>query len=106
MQVQTIKAKDGKSLVEWSEGNNIFRAWFPTDMVKQGEVENIERGMDYGDDFGARFKMITKADIVQALHNQGLWTYADLTINPAKVQVALAAAVSEIVTTLVSPKEG
>lgn len=106
MQVQTIKAKDGKSLVEWSESNHLYRAWFPTNQVKDGAVENIERGLDYGDDFGAAFKMTTKAEVIQALHDQGLWTYADLVINPAKVQAALAAAFSEIVTSLITPKEG
>ena len=104
-QVTTVKVKEGQSLVEWydSDGDR-YRAWFPVEMVVKDQVEDVNRGLEYGDDFAALIhRLPNKRDIVQALHNQGLWSYSDLAINPAKVQIAFADTFASVLNTLLVP---
>lgn len=105
MKVTTVKVKEGQALVEWmDEKVNLHRAWFPVEEVVEGEVKSIDRGLEYGDDFATLIhKLPTKHDIVQALHNQGLWSFNDLAINPAKVQIALTATFVSILNTMLIP---
>lgn len=105
MKVSTVKVKDGQALVEWTDEKvNTHRAWFPVEFVKDDELEDTDRGLEYGDDFTALIdKLPSKKDIMQALHNQGLWSYKDLAINPAKVQLALTLAFASVLNTLLVP---
>lgn len=106
MKVQTIKVKDGKTLAEWTdEALNVRRSWFPADSIKDGEVKDPERGLAHGDDLGSKLgKLPNKETIVQALHNQGLWSYEDVAANPSKVQTALATVYAPLATSLLTPK--
>lgn len=105
MKVTIIKVKEGQALVEWTDEKvNVHRAWFPVESVVDGEVEDVDRGLEYGDDFTALIKKLpSKADIMQALHNQGLWSYSDLAINPAKVQLALTLSFASVLNLLLIP---
>lgn len=104
-QVTTLKSKDGKSLIEWRDGNNVYRTWVPVEEVKDGKVENPERGISYGDDLVHSIEMPITEDLQQALHNQGLWTLKDMAQNPQQVLAALSNAYSNVVTQLLLVKE-
>lgn len=103
MYVKVIKSKAGNTLVEWMEDINVYRAWLPYKDVVNGEVKSPEKGVPYGDDFTPLIKPLpTVVAIVQALHNNGLWTMSDVKLNPALVWSGVAMAFNPIINTLVS----
>lgn len=74
----------GLLLVEWYDGKALHRAWVKPDMLTaddgQGvEVDRPERGIPHGDDLSvlADFKLDADA-LTTALHERGVWTYADV----------------------------
>lgn len=108
MKVKTIKVKEGQALTEWMDDkNNIHRAWVPAKDIKDEEVADPERGLEYGDDLSTLLgKLPSKADVVQALHNQGLWSFTDLPVNPTKVNLALASVYVNVANSLLVPLKG
>lgn len=74
----------GMTLVEWWDGKTLHRAWVKPDMLTHDEgteieVDRPERGLPHGDDFSvlAQFEIESDA-FATALHERGVWTYADV----------------------------
>lgn len=102
MLVKPIKSKGGNTLVEWVEGAAIYRSWLPNKEVKDDEANNPEKGLPYGDDLTPLLKHLpTAAVIMQALHNNGLWTLEDIKINPSLTLSSLAAVYGQVINVLV-----
>jgi len=90
--ISEIRRKSGMVLVEWSDGEDLKRAWILPDMIVDGQVEEPEMGVPYGDSW----QEIIEADpdnVIRAereLYRRGIWNISDARSNPQTVSDCVA----------------
>lgn len=88
-----IAHENGAVLVEWvNRLGNRHRSWIKPNMILEDNgpeivVDGPERGVPYGDDLSKVFEINPEInrDFATALKEQGIWTYADIVLQPQVV---------------------
>ena len=91
MRVKIIKRQNNAALVQWSdsETSQLKRGIVPKGDLTGSQVskENLEKAIPYGDDFeNLRVDFPDKQQIVNMLHEVGVWTKADIKANMSTVR--------------------
>ena len=85
------------TLVEWEAGNDLFRAYVPTEAVVNGKVsvDDLEAGAEYGVRW-ERFLTVslTPLDLAKLFRRRGIWTLEDLKQKSVQVKIAPLEAVA------------
>lgn len=95
--VKIILRKNNITLVEWTEGDQLKRAWVTPDMIatESGAVANVfnpSAGIPYGVNFAEMITLsATPADVDREFKRRGIWTIADLRARPQDAKAAIQA---------------
>jgi len=95
--VDVISKKGAAALIQWVEDGHTHRATVAeTELMDNNEisVEACEQGITYGVPWGELLPIFTVdgKTLENALHDQGIWTYADFFDKPAETMGALHSA--------------
>ena len=91
--VRIVEQEGESALVEWTEGDDLRRAYIPTEKVEGGKC--YQDVLDAGIPYGAPWKDLiptsglTPEAIGRELRRKGFWTSADIQANMRIVQKAV-----------------
>lgn len=89
--MKVIRLEEKSAIVEWIEDGREHRAIVPTNLLKDGEIDEkkLRRCPAYGEDWESAMDLHTSASAVaEQLHRSGIWTKHDLMHNIRQAQIA------------------
>jgi hypothetical protein len=96
--VRIIERNNETSLVQWVENGKLCRAYLPNSEVTldgkqsdRGRARAPHQGIEYGDDLEeaiGKLPAVTINQVVEALHQAGIWHLEDVAADPNRVVAA------------------
>lgn len=95
MIVRIVSKNGAAAVIEWLDAGQPRRSIVPLRAVREAapgvfDVENPEHGAAYGEPWAQMMHFsVTPEQVEDALHNYGIWTYADLQRNHMQALAAI-----------------
>ncbi len=95
--VRIIQRGPISSLIEWRNGDTLVRGWIPNELIdndQRVELSMLGSTIPYGLPLSQIIGKIelNREEVIEAFHQEGLWTASDFQKNPQSISRALTAA--------------